>query len=158
MLPIIGRHYMEHPGSLIINPTGINGRRAAEECLAIADAKLAEPGVRRHVRALMRALRGGKILAISNMDRREAGLSPSWLSALWRSSDVGRFAWYLLRRKLRRPPQRLAAELVSMSQSGQDAWLLRHVFAGRRNGRFVEIGAYGGITYSNCALMEGAYG
>lgn len=98
VLPIVGHHYMEHAGSLTINPSDSNGRRAAEECLAIANAKLAEPGVPRHIRALMRALRGGKILGISNIDRRAAGRPQSWWRALGHSSDVGRFVWYLLRR------------------------------------------------------------
>lgn len=158
ILTIVGHHYMEHAGSLTINAAGNNGRRAAEECLAIADAKLAETGVPRRVRKLMRAWRGGKLLAIANTDRRAQGLPPSWIRGLAGSSDVARFAWYLLCRRLRSPQQRLAEELGSMSQSGQDAWLLRHVFGGRRNGRFVEIGAYDGTSYSNCALMEGAYG
>lgn len=158
VLPIVGHHYIEHAGSLTINAAGKNGRRAAEECLAIADAKLADGGLPRRVAAKMRAWRGGKILAISNIDRRAAGAGPSWLAGLRRSSDVGCFAWYLLRRKLRNPHHRLADELVSMRQSGQDVWLLRHVFHGRRNGRFVEIGAYDRSFYSNCALMEGAYG
>jgi FkbM family methyltransferase len=40
------------------------------------------------------------------------------------------------------------------SQSGQDAWLERHVFKGKRDGVFVEIGGYDGVTGSNCLFFE----
>ncbi|MEM6661020.1 MAG: FkbM family methyltransferase [Pseudomonadota bacterium] len=40
------------------------------------------------------------------------------------------------------------------SQSGQDAFLDRSVFNGKRGGTFVEIGGYDGITGSNCLFFE----
>lgn len=40
------------------------------------------------------------------------------------------------------------------SQAGQDEFLDRAIFKGRRNGTFVEIGAYDGITGSNTLFFE----
>ncbi|MEM9063794.1 MAG: FkbM family methyltransferase [Pseudomonadota bacterium] len=40
------------------------------------------------------------------------------------------------------------------SQSGQDAFLDERVFKGKREGTFVEIGGYDGITGSNCLFFE----
>lgn len=40
------------------------------------------------------------------------------------------------------------------SQSGQDAFLDRHVFRGRRGGVFAEIGGYDGLSGSNCLFFE----
>ncbi len=40
------------------------------------------------------------------------------------------------------------------SQSGQDAWLERMVFKGKRGGVFVEIGGHDGVTGSNCLWFE----
>ena len=40
------------------------------------------------------------------------------------------------------------------SQAGQDAFLDERVFQGKRNGVFVEIGGYDGITGSNCLFFE----
>ena len=40
------------------------------------------------------------------------------------------------------------------SQAGQDAYLDERVFKGKRNGVFVEIGGYDGITGSNCLFFE----
>lgn len=40
------------------------------------------------------------------------------------------------------------------SEAGQDAYLDREVFRGKRGGTFVEIGAYDGITGSNCLFFE----
>jgi FkbM family methyltransferase len=40
------------------------------------------------------------------------------------------------------------------SQAGQDAWLERNLFRGKRDGVFVEIGGYDGITGSNCLFFE----
>ena len=35
------------------------------------------------------------------------------------------------------------------SQDGQDKWANENVFRGMTNGRFVDLGCYDGITYSN---------
>lgn len=40
------------------------------------------------------------------------------------------------------------------SQAGQDAFLDERVFRGKRDGVFVEIGGYDGITGSNCLFFE----
>ena len=40
------------------------------------------------------------------------------------------------------------------SQSGQDAWLDANVFRGKRDGIFVEIGGYDGVTGSNSLFFE----
>lgn len=40
------------------------------------------------------------------------------------------------------------------SQAGQDAFLDERVFKGKRDGTFVEIGGYDGITGSNCLFFE----
>lgn len=40
------------------------------------------------------------------------------------------------------------------SQAGQDAFLDEKVFNGKRNGTFVEIGGYDGLTGSNCLFFE----
>lgn len=40
------------------------------------------------------------------------------------------------------------------SQSGQDSFLDERIFKGRRNGVFVEIGGYDGISGSNCLFFE----
>lgn len=51
--------------------------------------------------------------------------------------------------------ERLAGDRQQFfSQAGQDAWLDRRVFRGRRAGTFVEIGGYDGITGSNCLFFE----
>ncbi|MEM7236707.1 MAG: FkbM family methyltransferase [Pseudomonadota bacterium] len=40
------------------------------------------------------------------------------------------------------------------SQSGQDAFLDERVFQGKRDGVFIEVGGYDGITGSNCLFFE----
>lgn len=40
------------------------------------------------------------------------------------------------------------------SQAGQDAYLEEHIFRGKRDGVFVEVGGYDGITGSNCLFFE----
>ena len=40
------------------------------------------------------------------------------------------------------------------SQAGQDAYLDERVFKGKRDGVFVEIGGYDGVTGSNCLFFE----
>lgn len=40
------------------------------------------------------------------------------------------------------------------SQAGQDAFLDERIFGGKRNGVFVEIGGYDGMTGSNCPFFE----
>lgn len=49
-------------------------------------------------------------------------------------------------------------EANAKSQLGQDVHVLHEIYKGKRNGYFVEIGAYDGIEYSNTYLMEKDYG
>lgn len=51
-----------------------------------------------------------------------------------------------------------ARERLFFSQAGQDHWLEENVFKGRRGGTFVEIGAYDGVSGSNCLYFEMARG
>ena len=51
-----------------------------------------------------------------------------------------------------------ARERLFFSQAGQDHWLEEHVFKGKRGGTFVEIGAYDGVSGSNCLFFELARG
>ena len=102
VLPVVGHHYLEHAGSLTINAAGNNGRRAAQECIAIADATLARPGLPRGVRSLMRALRGGKTIAIARMDRKSQPGRAMWSALVPAWADIVHFSWYLVGRKLRR--------------------------------------------------------
>ena len=44
------------------------------------------------------------------------------------------------------------------SQLGQDIHVINNIFKGKKNGYFVEIGAYDGIEYSNTFLLEKDYG
>jgi FkbM family methyltransferase len=46
----------------------------------------------------------------------------------------------------------------SFSQIGQDRWCIDQVHAGKKNGYFVEFGALDGLSLSNTALLEFAYG
>ena len=39
-------------------------------------------------------------------------------------------------------------------QEGQDKWANEHIFHGRRNGVFVDLGCYDGVTYSNTWYFE----
>ncbi len=40
------------------------------------------------------------------------------------------------------------------SQYGQDAYLDNHIFGGKRDGVFVEVGGFDGVTGSNCLFFE----
>lgn len=51
-----------------------------------------------------------------------------------------------------------ARERLFFSQAGQDHWLEENVFKGREGGTFVEIGAYDGVSGSNCLYFELARG
>lgn len=51
--------------------------------------------------------------------------------------------------------ERLSANRAKYySQAGQDAFLDERIFKGKRNGVFVEIGGYDGVTGSNCLFFE----
>lgn len=104
VLPIVGHRYVEHAGSLTINPSGNNGRRAALECIAIADSTLEQPGLSRRTRGMLRAWRGGKRLMLALRDDR--GLTTrlvSWVAVAANARDVGGYLSYLIRRKLAGP-------------------------------------------------------
>lgn len=44
------------------------------------------------------------------------------------------------------------------SQKGQDRWLIRRIFGGRRGGYFVDVGAGNGVTHSNTFALERDFG
>src|ERR1051325_5478597 len=45
----------------------------------------------------------------------------------------------------------------SLSQFGQDFWVLGEVFNEKRNGFFLDVGAAGGVIISNTLLLEKRY-
>lgn len=49
-------------------------------------------------------------------------------------------------------------EVNAKSQLGQDVHVLHNIYKSKKNGYFVEVGAYDGIEYSNTYLMERDYG
>ena len=67
-------------------------------------------------------------------------------------ADAGRYMPDLWR--LRRALQARHAAPHHFSQLGQDVWLDRHVFGGRRDGVFLDIGGYDGVTGSNTLFFE----
>ena len=112
VLPMVGHHYMEHAGSLTINPAGTNHRRAAEECLAIAEKSLARADLPPRVRFLLRAWRGAKCLTIARIEGRHRPDLMPWLMVLKSTADVVCYLQYLVQRKMRSPAQRLAADAI----------------------------------------------
>lgn len=51
-----------------------------------------------------------------------------------------------------------ARYFFSLSQAGQDVWVYGEVFSKKRNGFFIDIGAYDGINLSNTYILEKRYG
>lgn len=153
VLPIVGHHYIEHEGSLTINPSGNNGAIAAKECFEIANKNLYQPNLSRKIKNTLFAMRGDKSLVLSKASSK-LSLTRSKGSLL---ADIYYYSSYLIQRKCNTRNQRFEKQLNSMSQSNQDVWLMKNVFKYKRAGTFVEIGAYDGLSYSNCALLEGAY-
>lgn len=49
-------------------------------------------------------------------------------------------------------------KIMSKSQFGQDVHVLHTIYKGKRNGYFIEVGAYDGIESSNTYLLEKEYG
>ena len=49
---------------------------------------------------------------------------------------------------------RIEAGELYKGQEGQDKWVNEHIFHGRRNGVFVDLGCYDGVTYSNTWYFE----
>ncbi len=60
----------------------------------------------------------------------------------------------LLAQKAWESEQRLAISSPYFSQAGQDRFLDERVFEHKRDGMFIEIGAYDGVTGSNCLFFE----
>jgi FkbM family methyltransferase len=52
---------------------------------------------------------------------------------------------------------RLHQGRVSRSQAGQDLWVFTEVFDGKRDGFFVDIGAYDGVEISNTFVLKTKY-
>ncbi|MFC3226424.1 FkbM family methyltransferase [Marinibaculum pumilum] len=68
------------------------------------------------------------------------------------AADAGQVRPHLWR--IERSLEARRGMLRHFSQHGQDAWLDRHVFRGRRDGVFVDIGGYDGVTGSNTLFFE----
>jgi glycosyltransferase involved in cell wall biosynthesis len=102
VVPVVGCRYIEHAGSLTINPSGNNGFRAAEECLAIADATLALPRLSWHTRFILHALRGGKVWAIAQRARHNAAEQSSRRPLQYGCTiDIACYLAYLAHRRLK---------------------------------------------------------
>lgn len=56
--------------------------------------------------------------------------------------------------RLERAIQSRRRAVRHFSQSGQDLWLDRHVFQGKRDGVFLDIGGYDGVTGNNTLFFE----
>ena len=61
-------------------------------------------------------------------------------------------------RSMRFAMDNLGYEPKSVSDRGQDLWVINEVFAGKRNGFFVEMGAADGFNDSNTYILEKRYG
>jgi FkbM family methyltransferase len=73
--------------------------------------------------------------------------------SLFRESLVNR-SWFLLRNLF---AIRYNSDL-SLSQAGQDFWVIHEVFNGKQGGFFIEIGSTNGIHINNTYLLEKRYG
>ena len=156
MLPFISYHYIEHAGSITINAAGNNGIQAARECLNISELHLERANISKKVIKILRAWHADKEISLI----RKKELTRIEFDTFLKINLIDFYFYfsYLVKRKLTPNWKRFIHRLNSLSQSQQDIWLLENIFKGKRNGTFVEIGAYDGISYSNCALMEGAFG
>ena len=117
VLPMIGHHYLEHAGSLTINAGDSAGRRAAEECLAIAAATLERTDLSPRIRFLLQAWHGGKSMALCVREQKAGVGLTAWRRVIADGANVMRFGLYLVQRKLRAPQQRLAVELALIAGS-----------------------------------------
>ena len=156
VLPFISYHYIEHAGSITINADGNNGMQAARECLNISEFHLERANISKKVIKVLRAWHADKEISLIRK-KEPAGIK---FNILFKINLINFYFYfsYLVKRKLTPDWKRFIHRLNSLSQSQQDIWLLENIFKGKREGTFVEIGAYDGISYSNCALMEGAFG
>ena len=79
----------------------------------------------------------------------------SFLRAALQGRAAINFRRALLRRGLRSLTQNFSAPHPRyFSQHGQDLFVDNFLFRGRRNGYFVDVGAYDGVTYSNTCFLE----
>jgi FkbM family methyltransferase len=156
VLPFISYHYIEHAGSITINAAGNNGIQAARECLNVSELHLERKNISKKVIRILRAWRADKEISLIRK-KEPTGIK---FNAFLKINLIDFYFYfsYLVKRKLTPNWKRFIHRLNSLSQSQQDIWLLENIFKGKREGTFVEIGAYDGISYSNCALMEGAFG
>ena len=81
------------------------------------------------------------------------------IGLLLKAIPKGHFSLSLRRALLRRTMRDLTRDFVHphvryFSQYGQDLFVDAFLFRGRRDGFFVDIGAYDGITYSNTYFLE----
>jgi len=70
--------------------------------------------------------------------------------------NIGIYHKGVLLQKLWQTEKKLGRHALYMSEAGQDQFIHRHFFKGRKNGVFVEIGGYDGWMGSNCYFFEKA--
>jgi len=73
---------------------------------------------------------------------------------LYKSKIFNNYPFDVLKRKTRKV---LAQFSPTLSQIGQDFWIYGEAFNRKRNGFFIDIGAYDGIYLSNTYILESRY-
>jgi len=68
---------------------------------------------------------------------------------------VGRLIPQAVRQLLKRS---IYGRSFTTSQAGQDYWIYAEAFNEKKNGYFLDIGAYNGILFSNTYILESRYG
>ncbi len=68
--------------------------------------------------------------------------------------NIGIYHKGVLLQKLWQTEKKLGQHALYMSEAGQDRFIHRHFFKGRKDGVFVEIGGYDGWMGSNCYFFE----
>lgn len=61
-------------------------------------------------------------------------------------------------KKIRKAIHKLFLSSEFISQKGQDEWIIKEVFKGKRDGYFVDLAASDGKSYNNTWLLENKYG
>ena len=118
------------------SPPPADGIGDPERAAALAQARALEA---EGWRALTAARDGLKVLLEPDGPPGQAPETGRLLAELWR---------------LERAIQARRRAVRHFSQSGQDLWLDRHVFQGKRDGVFLDIGGYDGGTGNNTLFFE----
>jgi len=88
----------------------------------------------------------------------EALLEARAIYKLCLDQNIGIYHKGVLVQRLWETEKKLGQHVLYMSEAGQDHFVHRHFFEGRRNGTFVEIGGYDGWMGSNCYFFEKVLG